>query len=62
MKISGITDYGDTMAKSLILGGPNSNPNPLFGIWIYVKAYFFVEIMVDSWKTWTRDSQYQNGC
>ena len=49
MKISGITDYGDTMAKSLILGGPNSNPNPLFGIWIYVKAYFFVEIMVDSW-------------
>ena len=30
------TDYGHTMAKSLILCGPNVNPNPkrLFGILI----------------------------
>jgi hypothetical protein len=31
-----VTDYRHTMAKSLILCGPNSNPNPkeIFGIWI----------------------------
>ena len=30
------TDYGHTKAKSLIICGPNSNPNPkkLFGMWI----------------------------
>ena len=30
------TDYGHTEAKSLILCGPNSNPNPklIFGMWI----------------------------
>ena len=27
-QIEMITDYGHTMAKSLILCGPNSNPNP----------------------------------
>ena len=29
-------DYGHTMAKSQILCGPNSNPNPqkIFGMWI----------------------------
>ena len=26
--ITSLTDYGYTMAKSLILFGPNSNPNP----------------------------------
>ena len=36
--ISWVTDYGHTMAKSLILCGTNSNSNPnpksIFGIWI----------------------------
>jgi hypothetical protein len=25
-------------------------------------ARFFAEIMVDSWKKWTRDSLHQTGC
>ena len=35
-RITYLTDYGHTMAKSLILCGPNSNPNPksIFGIWL----------------------------
>ena len=35
-EIDGSTDYGHTMAKSLILCSPNSNPNPklIFEIWI----------------------------
>ena len=33
------TDYGHTKAKSLILCGPNSNPNPLINIWdVGIKA------------------------
>ena len=34
--LAAITDYGHTMAKSLILCRPNSNPNPkqIFGIWM----------------------------
>ena len=42
------TDYSHTMAKSLILCVPNSNPNPkyIFGIWIQGLS-FFVKIMVD---------------
>jgi hypothetical protein len=27
-----------------------------------IKAKLFVKIIVDLWETWTRDSQYQNGC
>ena len=38
------TDYGHNKAESLIISSPK----------------FFVEVMVDKWKTWTRDSQYQN--
>ena len=36
LKIGDTTDYGHTMAQSLILCGPNSNPNPkwIFGMWI----------------------------
>ena len=33
------TDYGHTMAKSLILCGPNSNPNPK---WVGYKGLFFL--------------------
>ena len=34
--LAAITDYGHTMAKSLVFCGPDSNPNPKkkFGIWI----------------------------
>jgi hypothetical protein len=37
-----VTDYGHTMAKSLILCGPNSNLNPksIYGIWILIKGLF----------------------
>ena len=60
-------DYRHTMAKSLILCGPNSNPNPSINIWdLDIKAYFFVEIMVDQWENMdkgpTSQSMYQNGC
>ena len=43
------TKYEHTKAKSLILSGPNSNSNPkeIFGIGIYVKAFFFVKVMVE---------------
>ena len=45
-------DYGHTMAKSLILCDSSSNPNP--------KVLIFIEIMFDKWKTWARNSRYQN--
>ena len=58
-----IADYGHTKDKSLILCSPNSNPNPIsvFGMYLDIKAEFFVEIIVEQWKTWIRDSQYQMG-
>ena len=45
--LSTTTDYGHTMAKSLILCGPNWNPNPKKYGALGIKAYFFVEIIVD---------------
>ena len=37
-----IKDYGHTMAKSLILCGPNSTPNQKIHVWnLDMKAYFF---------------------
>ena len=42
--------------------GPNSSPKPK-NFWdLDIKTQFFVEIMVDYWKTWTRESQDPNGC
>ena len=41
------TDYGRTMAKSLIFCGPNSNSNPKHLEFGYKGFSFFVEIMVD---------------
>ena len=57
--ITNSMDYGHMKAKSLILFGPSSNPHPKysFGIGI-LDTYYFVE----KWKTWTRNSLYQNGC
>ena len=50
------TDYGGMMAKSQL---PKLKFQPQ--IWDFVsKAYVFVEIMVDKWKTCTRNSQFQN--
>ena len=59
-----LTDYGHTMANFLILCGPNSNTTQSqINIWyLDVKPQFFVEMMVDYWKTWARDSNDQNGC
>ena len=55
------TDYGHTKATSLILCSPISNPNPKYMGRGY-KGYRNVEIMVEYWETWTKDSLYQNGC
>ena len=47
-----VSDYGHMMAKSLILFGPNSNPNP--------KDVDIEEIMVEHRQG--PSSMYQNGC
>ena len=60
------TDYGQTKAKSLILWGPNSNPNPTqINVWdVEIKAYFFVEIgigwMLENWTKKVADSLAEN--
>ena len=41
------TDYGHTMATSLILCGLNSNPNPKKYLWFGYNGLVFVEIMAD---------------
>ena len=54
-------DYGHTKPKTLIHYSPNSNPK--IHIWdVLIKASFFVEKMIEKWKTWTRNSLYQKGC
>ena len=57
------TDYRHTKAKSLILSGPNSHPQSQINICdVDIKdCSFFVKLLINS-QTWTRDSQYQNGC
>ena len=42
-----IIDYGHMMSKSLIIFGPNSNPNPKKMGFGCKGLVFFVEIMVD---------------
>ena len=59
-------DYGHTKAKSIFLRSPssNANHNKIFGINIWdvnIKADFFVEMMVELWKTRIGDSLHQNG-
>ena len=46
------TDFGHTKAKSLILCGPNK----------YLGCGYKGLVFLSKWKTWTKDSQYQNGC
>ena len=48
------------MAQSLIQYDPNSNLDPSYiPIWdLDIKAFAFVEILVDLWKIWTSDSMY----
>ena len=45
------TDYGHMMANSLIICSPHSYPKPK----LILLACFLLEIMVDKWKSMTRD-------
>ena len=41
-------DYGHMKAKSPIICGPNSNPNPQINIWdVDINAWFSVKIMIE---------------
>ena len=55
------TDYGHTRAKSLCGPKSNLNRNRYMGCG-YKGLVLLIEIMVEYWKTWTRDSLHLNGC